>query len=489
MLVIQLRFVCGRFHATPWGRHVNEGVPEWPPSPYRLVRALYDAWRRKRPDWEESRVERVLAPLASAPPRFRLPAATAAHTRNYLSKNTPVTTDKSLIFDAFVAVSPDADLRLGWPGVELDTASRADLTELLSLVNYLGRSESWVELSIAEDTDPNQWNCWPEEEAGDPEKEMETVQVACLTAREQYSSEGKTKKGKTAAAMSWMEAVAYSTPQLLQDRRSNPPAYQTVPYLRQVGCFTLDRPRTRPDPSQSITTAVYALQGKVLPRVTETLRVAEQVRTRLMGSHRLRVGDPGRVSNKFSGKQPDGSPLQGHRHCYIWPQDRDQDGRLDHLLIWCREPFDSTELSALDGLRALWQSEGRPEVRCVLVSASSTREASPMTATVVGSRTPYVPTRHWRKGRGSWPEWLLEEVKRECQFHGIQSSPRELRLIESLELSGGHQVHWVEFRRQREEDARRPGLGLELVFDCPVAVPFSLGYGAHFGLGQFTRRS
>ena len=30
----------GRFHATPWGHHVNEGIVEWPPSPYRIVRAL-----------------------------------------------------------------------------------------------------------------------------------------------------------------------------------------------------------------------------------------------------------------------------------------------------------------------------------------------------------------------------------------------------------------------------------------------------------------
>ena len=33
MTAVALRFLAGRFHATPWGHHVNEGVPEWPPSP------------------------------------------------------------------------------------------------------------------------------------------------------------------------------------------------------------------------------------------------------------------------------------------------------------------------------------------------------------------------------------------------------------------------------------------------------------------------
>jgi len=40
MPLIELRFPAGRYHATPWGSHVNEGAVEWPPSPWRLLRAL-----------------------------------------------------------------------------------------------------------------------------------------------------------------------------------------------------------------------------------------------------------------------------------------------------------------------------------------------------------------------------------------------------------------------------------------------------------------
>ncbi|MBZ5586669.1 MAG: type I-U CRISPR-associated protein Cas5/Cas6 [Acidobacteriia bacterium] len=88
MTTIELRFPAHRFHGTPWGRHVNEGVPEWPPSPYRLLRSLFDAWKRKRPDLPETRVEEVLRALASEPPRFALPKGTASHTRSYLNSNT-----------------------------------------------------------------------------------------------------------------------------------------------------------------------------------------------------------------------------------------------------------------------------------------------------------------------------------------------------------------------------------------------------------------
>src|ERR1700693_2810445 len=103
MLVIELTFPAGRYHATPWGRHVNEGVPEWPPSPYRLLRALYDVWQRKCSDLPTGEVRVVLGGLAERPPRFALPAATATHTRSYLSSNAPDPTDKNLVFDSFLA--------------------------------------------------------------------------------------------------------------------------------------------------------------------------------------------------------------------------------------------------------------------------------------------------------------------------------------------------------------------------------------------------
>src|SRR5438045_287111 len=108
MTTIEMTFPARRFHATPWGRHVNEGAVEWPPSPYRFMRALYDAWKRKHADVTEAAMDELLRALAAEAPRYRLPVATASHTRSYLNSNTFDPTEKSLIFDAFVATAPDA---------------------------------------------------------------------------------------------------------------------------------------------------------------------------------------------------------------------------------------------------------------------------------------------------------------------------------------------------------------------------------------------
>ncbi|MCX6942919.1 MAG: type I-U CRISPR-associated protein Csb2, partial [Verrucomicrobia bacterium] len=47
MIAIKIDFPAGRWHATAWGTHVNEGVTEWPPCPWRLCRALIAAWHWK----------------------------------------------------------------------------------------------------------------------------------------------------------------------------------------------------------------------------------------------------------------------------------------------------------------------------------------------------------------------------------------------------------------------------------------------------------
>ena len=57
---------------------------------------------------------------------------------------------------------------------------------------------------------------------------------------------------------------------------------------------------------------MLGLDAKVLPLVTTTLEVAEQIRTRLMGAHSKLAGGPEYVSAVFSGKEKDGSKRTDH---------------------------------------------------------------------------------------------------------------------------------------------------------------------------------
>jgi len=83
---LALRFDLGRYHATPWGSHVNDGQVEWPPSPWRLLRALFSASRvDTRLNAERASVDHGLELLLAAPPpSYVLAPSVGAHTRHYL---------------------------------------------------------------------------------------------------------------------------------------------------------------------------------------------------------------------------------------------------------------------------------------------------------------------------------------------------------------------------------------------------------------------
>lgn len=482
MLVLELRFPSGRYHATPWGRHVNEGVPEWPPSPYRLVRAMYDTWRRKRPGWPEDEVATVLAALASAPPMFQLPPSGASHTRSFLSKNTKVETDRTLIFDAFVTVQPSDSVLIGWPDVRLEREDESRLAELLLLLNYLGRSESWVEAGVRGGSVPPDWNCFPANgavRAGG----QEIVPVACPVPAADYEADLVKPKGKgRPSSATWMGALAWSTVDLFKSTRSDPPAFRYVPYLRPSNCFDVPPVALARRQDPVIHGVLFALESKVLPPVTSTLEVAERVRRKLMGIHRRIVGDPALASPRFSGKNSDGRPLAGHSHVYFLPLDRDGDGRLDHLLTVCREPLDRDERTALDRLDSVWQRDGRPDVRLFQLQWGARADLCPPRR-VFTSATPFVPPRHHKPSRGSLADWLLSEIWREAVNHGLPQ-PTGAKPIERL-VCGGRAVRWIEFRRNRKDDLARLGYGFELEFAEPVVGPIALGRNSHFGMGLF----
>ena len=151
MIGLAIRFAGGRYHATPWGAHVNEALVEWPPSPWRLLRALVSAWHRTAPEVPAAEVRDLLDALA-APPRYQLPPAAAGHTRHYMpdgDHRREVRLTQDLVFDTFLRIAPEDPVVALWPA-ELAPSQAALLRRLARGVTYLGRSESWCDVEVVE---------------------------------------------------------------------------------------------------------------------------------------------------------------------------------------------------------------------------------------------------------------------------------------------------------------------------------------------------
>src|SRR5690349_19545927 len=140
MTVLELSFPAGRYHATPWGRHVNEGAIEWPPSPWRILRALIATWYLKAQEIPEPTI-RSLTEKLSAPPAFRLPRAGTGHTRHYMPYNEGKNEKTTKVFDTFIQLAENDTVLVAWD-VPLAPDELTALQTLASRLGYFGRAES-----------------------------------------------------------------------------------------------------------------------------------------------------------------------------------------------------------------------------------------------------------------------------------------------------------------------------------------------------------
>lgn len=80
-IVLQQVFPLGRFHATPWRANpFDDPYGEWPPSPWRLVRAVVARWyqwaREATPGADADALDALVAALCRSRYRFHLPSNT-----------------------------------------------------------------------------------------------------------------------------------------------------------------------------------------------------------------------------------------------------------------------------------------------------------------------------------------------------------------------------------------------------------------------------
>jgi CRISPR-associated protein Csb2 len=390
-----------------------------------------------------------------------------------MSANRTDELDRRLIFDAFAVMAPGDVVRFGWPRVTLHGAQMELLNGLLEKLNYLGRSESWVEAAAcSEDGDGFSWdwNCRPVTRDGISEGGMfGATTVACPVPRSEIVC---------GADGGWLEALSMSTAELSISRRDLPPALRFVDYLR-IEPGLMDGTGGKAEEANGV---IYTVISENRPGIIETVDVAGRIRRKLMGIHKRIAGGTGKVSRNFSGKDAGGRPAQGHRHSHFLPMDKDGDGFIDHFLVIGKEPLDDAELRALKEIGGIWQPMGRPDLRMEITEIGNGRRLL-VPGKVFVSATPFVPSRHYRKGRGDIAAWVAGEIRREAGNRGLPE-PARIELIEGA-ATGGGLIKWEEFKRNRHGECARRGYGARLEFREEVPGPFALGYAAHYGLGMF----
>ena len=516
MPTIELRFPAGRFHATPWGRHVNEGAVEWPPSPWRILRGLIATWYLKttREEVSEPMMRSLLETLVEHSVTFQLPSASLGHTRHYMPVIAGSNQKTTKVFDTFIHVA--GPLRLKWEAALTPEQSRA-LSILCERLSYLGRAESIVEAKLLDDDVPFAANArtLPENEPVPPGHELVRVLVpqsdaafqqwrttvsptTAPTAAGPKSKPKKATKKNTAPTLpvGLFEALHADTGDLQAAGWTLPPGSRLVDFVRLEACFELApiRPQSR---LRRPTVARFAVASSVLPRLTRAVSVAERVHQALVSRFK-----DGPAPSVFTGLGPDGKPQAGHRHAFIFSESNGVRDAVTHVTVFARDGFDAPARKALESLQRVW-GHGGHDLQLVLLGfgepetfldAPILNGGNP--AQVWQSLTPFVPTRHpkiFRDGRpkldsDGWPIGSpAHDLRRLIAEAGLPVTAK-LEHMEAIAV-GSRRLRPVEFQSQRfhGEGSRggHAGTAFKLTFATPVPGPLAFGYGAHFGLGLF----
>jgi len=535
MQTLLFQFPGRRYHATPWGHHVNEGLIEWPPSPWRLLRALLSIgytsgiWNGDGPGQTG---HSLIQKLAETLPTYILPHASGAHSRHYmpLAKFKNKREDTTMVFDTWAQVNGGI-LAVTWD-VKLSPEEIELFSSLAARLGYLGRSESWVvaRLTLPSESLPKGFHCHPSDAPPSPGWE----QIALMAPQNEKSYEQWRQGTITQALSSLPEIVRTETKPSKKDKKilaqrfqiesqyppnliaclqaetswlrkhgwSQPPGSRRVFYQRPADALEAGAPRpcpvgiaARPVEAMLLSMATSSGNDHALPTIMRTLPQAELLHRALI-SYATRDGMECAV---LTGCDAFKQPLRGpHEHAHILPLDLNCNGHMDHILIWAKMGLDSRAQQAVRALRRTYTKGGIDPLRLALAGSGMLNELCDIGgiygenlrqivcptkgASQWRSITPFVPPRYMKKqGRNT----LKGQVRSELDSRGLPE-PIRIDIVDPKEdMKTLRLRHFVRSRRRGPAPPIDCGFSLKIDFAEPTRGPVCLGYGSHFGLGLF----
>ena len=507
-LVLRQSFPLGRFHATPWRINpFDDHFGEWPPSPWRLVRAIVARWyqwsRETRDTPDVAQLDEMVRALCDSSYSFRLPVQAvrgsplrqyhpvefgwepAGKTKGKGENKKPVpqmrTYGTSLVQDNYWCVPPGDAGSIWWFLVgDLWTPQLVKVLECcLERLIYFGRSETLT--SIKCENEPAMGpNCLVNDRPASPN----SVRVLVPRRDATRADVERVTDDPQIASIPPGTRLVYVDPPPRPAAREQRLTFPARPDCRlmqlAIGWNVPPEPR-----------AVVRLTARYRSAV-----IRELFLIKTQGQNRSWGAAPKSIRSAVAdmlGKDAEGVPFKDHSHAEFlawW-----QNGLPTRLLVWRgRRPFDVDEQASI--LRAAsqelsWAAAGpdTDDWKIRLIPLDAAVPAPPgfddTCATVWESLTPYVPPRHrLRGGKPRASESVNIQIRRELTLRGMPGGEQ----VEAEEIGD---ATWVAVHVPRRKAVGQTILGdrrgywLRLTFPQPIVGPLRLGNSSSFGLGLF----
>lgn len=504
MLTLGLTFPWGRYYAHPWGQNPSRITEaEWPPSPWRLLRAIAAAWFQANPGREPSpELVQTLETLGRELPTFVLPKVSFSRAIHY-QPNYGATSKEDLTLakykrvryeNHFAAVGGDVLIHWHMKGVSEEAArtARSLIKDIAECISYFGRAESVCELRVEDAIDYDVGIAQVALQEGKPCRKIDPIcrDVFCPNPTDFHASDlwrRRTDSAVDGSARKHLVQDLIDMPQPLPDGAAWY-SYQMPDEWPERWVIRHPRPVKRKcDDSRIVAHFLeFSLQCRIPIPVKHVVSIAELFRRSAIRRH----GEP---SFALSGLDRSESIVGDHKHAFYLAssQPNSDEKSLTRLIIWCQHGFTQREVNALMSVEMLPWAGGRFPARPVLLHMSlELPQVEP------GKRwkslTPFVALRNRHLKRNS--EGLVRDqdtpegqLQRCLEMSGLTVACTSIK--KSEDAAPGWvvcKVHLPPSARDGSESDHRIGLFFELEFAEPVCLPLpAFGHSCHFGLGQF----
>lgn len=498
--IIEVELTAGRYHAHPWGvSQYGIGEPEWPPSPWRLLRALAAAWfnYQKPSDCPQLRDELLEALGRSGWPTLVVPGVAFKELRFFhpLVKDGDI--NARIDHRDFFAVAQGGRFWFVFE-VGLNDAQKGLLNTLLSRIRYFGRSESRAVLRVVDKeadgtreiplfkAEPLDRYC-----GTNPDGTRLVREVLCPGVRQQdgtWDFRASDLWSLDQAHDARNDLPLHLTDACIEAFHPLPNGCEWVDYALSAEAIVHEMPRSRrPVPREqeiSVRGIRFHLARRIPIPVEQTVRVARAFRDEAV--KRFRELSRNGHSVTLTGCMSDGTPRPGNDHLYYLPRPSERPGFVELLFVQIPNGrLTASEFDALQSVERIRLTPDDPYPITVVAEAVLNNLAQPTMA----------PSRFWQSRTPLViPEHLLRDHRAASLANWVAQILGAAGLTRIFTINGKphrtsvsvHRYGWDDNGSKKIMFSSRWGYELQLDFGQLVAFPtVAFGKDAHFGLGQF----
>jgi CRISPR-associated protein Csb2 len=474
-MIIAIHLLLNQYQANAWHHAHCEGLIDWPPAPWRILRAIVaGSYNVHLPKKHQATLKGLLHKMAQVEPEYYLPKATYIQHRSPRPQMKPgkppeIKPGKTLYAAGLLLDEEDSTLFIRYP-FELSETEDLVLRLIFNGLTYLGRKEAAAKWEIVEEMPES--NAIPNPEGtkivATPDSNLDAEQ---LWATLNSSAADVFAKNKQAV----FPGVGQTAYQLKDPNLAQLQKRKDEDSSSAVHIVTLDAIADHPIPLQYAHELCYNLHRSLVKRCPSPV---------------------------FTGQEM-GEPRQNHSHTFIQPIPDSEQRYIKRLQLVATEGYSSDALASISAI--LFVRAGEQWVNLQLTDFSKSlgtphqqwKTVTPMfltrfPKTLRGKPRYFSGTQYQKDG----PEHQALKYLRFLDHLGLsgtptfQATPTGLGMYLDGELAVEAQPcePWDKFwkwqlARTNGKKVGRVGYQITLSFANAVQAPIGLGYACHYGLG------